>query len=57
MKTLLLAILLLGMGCTSTKSESDELKYWFLPFPCDEFPNTAQKNTTHKDWGEDFCGI
>ena len=52
LKTLLLSILLLGIGCTSTKSEREELKYWKLPFPCDEFPNIARKSVTIEDYKE-----
>jgi hypothetical protein len=55
LKTLLLSILLLSVGCVATEKEG-ERKYFFLPFPCDEFPNVAQKNPDPKDWGEDFCG-
>jgi hypothetical protein len=56
LKTLLLSILLLSVGCVATEQQEGERKYFFLPFPCDEFPNVAQKDPSPKDWGEDFCG-
>ena len=40
------------VGCSSTKSEPDEPKYWFLPFPCDEHPNLARKSITIDDYKE-----
>ena len=40
------------VGCSSTKSESDEPKYWFLPFPCDEFPEIARKSINIDDYKE-----
>ncbi len=53
MKSLLLSILLVSVvGCSSTKSESDEPKYWFLPFPCDEFPEIARKSINIDDYKE-----
>ena len=55
MKTLLLSILLLSAGCTTTgKQHKTEKEYFFLPFPCDEFPNIARKSVTIEDYTDDY---
>jgi hypothetical protein len=57
MKLIILLILLGCAGCCSTTEEAEPADYHFLPFECDEFPNTAQKNPNPQEWGEDFCGV